>query len=43
LVRSNKEGKIGFLKEFERVNVMFSRARHGMIIVGNHESVLRTE
>eukprot|EP01117_Protostelium_nocturnum_P020694 TRINITY_DN9444_c0_g1_i1.p1 TRINITY_DN9444_c0_g1~~TRINITY_DN9444_c0_g1_i1.p1 ORF type:complete len:229 (+),score=46.88 TRINITY_DN9444_c0_g1_i1:1-687(+) len=35
LVRSNQEKSIGFLQEQERVNVLLSRARHGMIIVGN--------
>ncbi|EGD73577.1 hypothetical protein PTSG_05285 [Salpingoeca rosetta] len=35
LVRSNKQGSIGFLKEKERVNVMLSRAKLGMIIIGN--------
>jgi hypothetical protein len=35
LVRSNNHGQVGFLKEPERVNVLLSRARHGMIIVGN--------
>ena len=34
-VRSNSQGKIGFLGEYNRVNVMFSRAKHGMIIFGN--------
>ena len=35
LVRSNCNGQVGFLKEPERVNVLLSRARHGMIVVGN--------
>ena len=35
LVRSNAEGNIGFLVEPERVNVMLSRARHGLIMVGD--------
>jgi AAA domain len=41
LVRSNKHGGIGFLKEEQRVNVMLSRARHGMIVIGNADT-LRT-
>lgn len=41
LVRSNIENKIGFLGEPERVNVMLSRARHGMILIGNSETLLR--
>ncbi|KAL6759021.1 P-loop containing nucleoside triphosphate hydrolase protein, partial [Haematococcus lacustris] len=32
LVRSNSAGKVGFLKEPERINVLLSRARHGMIL-----------
>lgn len=35
LVRSNKKGDIGFMKEAQRVNVLLSRARHGMFLVGN--------
>ncbi len=35
LVRSNKYNGIGFLKEEQRVNVLLSRAKHGMFIVGN--------
>ena len=39
LVRSNREGHIGFLKWPERVNVMLSRARNGMILIGNGETL----
>lgn len=41
LVRSNRHGNIGFLKEEQRVNVLLSRARHGMLIVGS-ASTLRS-
>lgn len=41
LVRSNGRGDIGFLRESERVNVMLSRARHGMIIIGNANTLTR--
>ena len=34
-VRSNRHGNIGFLKNERRTNVALSRAKHGMIIVGN--------
>jgi hypothetical protein len=37
LVRCNDAGSIGFLKEPERVNVLLSRARHGMIIVSGED------
>jgi hypothetical protein len=39
IVRSNDQGHIGFLKEPERVNVMLSRARCGMILVGDSETL----
>ncbi|KAG2423774.1 hypothetical protein HXX76_015050 [Chlamydomonas incerta] len=41
LVRSNAGGSIGFLREPERINVLLSRARHGMILFGNSKT-LRT-
>ena len=41
LVRSNNEGNIGFLKTPNRVNVMLSRAKHGMIIVGSSQTFLQ--
>ena len=34
-VRSNNHGKIGFVKNPNRLNVMLSRAKHGMYLVGN--------
>jgi hypothetical protein len=39
LVRSNTRGNIGFLKEEQRVNVLLSRARHGMFLVGNSRTL----
>jgi superfamily I DNA and/or RNA helicase len=35
LVRNNDKGSIGFMKEPERVNVMLSRARCGLIMLGS--------
>lgn len=35
LVRCNKERKCGFLKTSNRINVLLSRARHGMYIIGS--------
>ncbi|GAX74369.1 hypothetical protein CEUSTIGMA_g1818.t1 [Chlamydomonas eustigma] len=35
LVRSNERGSVGFLREPERINVLLSRARHGLIMIGN--------
>lgn len=38
LVRSNPERRCGFLKTSNRINVLLSRARHGMYIIGNRET-----
>lgn len=35
LVRSNAENRPGFLRISNRINVLLSRARHGMYIIGN--------
>jgi hypothetical protein len=40
LVRSNAEGKCGFLAEPQRVNVLLSRARDGLILFGNSRCLL---
>jgi hypothetical protein len=39
LVRNNKAGNIGFLKMQNRINVLLSRARHGLYILGNAQSL----
>jgi len=46
LVRGADEGSgqrasIGFLKEPERVNVLFTRAKHGMVVFGNRGTLER--
>lgn len=38
LVRSNDERKCGFLKTSNRINVLLSRAKHGMYIIGNADT-----
>ena len=38
LVRSNDERNYGFLKTSNCINVLLSRARHGMYIIGNSET-----
>ena len=35
LVRSNKAKRVGFLNTSNRINVLLSRARHGMYIIGD--------
>ena len=38
LVRSNKNWKVGFLKTTNRINVLLSRAQHGMYLFGNTDT-----
>ena len=38
LVRSNKERKVGFLRTTNRINVLLSRAQHGMYLIGNTDT-----
>lgn len=38
LVRSNRERKVGFLKTTNRINVLLSRAQHGLYLIGNAET-----
>ncbi|QGI59613.1 hypothetical protein CEK27_001738 [Fusarium fujikuroi] len=40
LVRSNPERKVGFLRTENRINVLLSRAKHGMYLIGNTETYL---
>lgn len=35
LVRSNSKNRVGFLRTSNRINVLLSRAMHGMYIIGN--------
>jgi serine/threonine protein kinase/DNA polymerase III delta prime subunit len=37
VTRSNKDGKIGFLRDEARLNVALSRCRVGLLIVGDHQ------
>lgn len=39
VVRSNREGNIGFLKDYRRLNVALSRGRSLLLIVGDHQMV----
>ncbi|CAK7266776.1 hypothetical protein SEPCBS57363_002262 [Sporothrix epigloea] len=38
LVRSNEQRRCGFLRTSNRINVLLSRARHGMYILGNSDT-----
>ncbi|KND86470.1 NFX1-type zinc finger-containing protein 1 [Tolypocladium ophioglossoides CBS 100239] len=38
LVRSNPQNKCGFLSNSNRINVLLSRAQHGMYIIGNADT-----
>ena len=39
-MRSGKE-TVGFLKNYKRINVALSRAKHGMIMIGNAETLIK--
>ncbi|ORY07796.1 NFX1-type zinc finger-containing protein 1 [Clohesyomyces aquaticus] len=38
LVRSNNGKKVGFLRTTNRINVLLSRAQHGMYLIGNSDT-----
>ncbi|KAL2754249.1 hypothetical protein ACRALDRAFT_1049711 [Sodiomyces alcalophilus JCM 7366] len=40
LVRSNRDRKVGFLRTENRINVLLSRAQHGMYLIGNTDTYL---
>ncbi|KAJ2983613.1 hypothetical protein NUW58_g6220 [Xylaria curta] len=43
LTRSNNKGDIGFMFSPERLNVLLSRARNGLILIGNAETFMRSK
>lgn len=43
LTRSNNERKIGFMSSPERVNVLLSRARDGLIMIGNAHTFMEAK
>lgn len=42
-VRSNNEGDIGFLNDDRRVNVALTRAKYGLFILGNRETLNKSK
>jgi superfamily I DNA and/or RNA helicase len=42
LTRSNEKGDIGFMFSPERLNVLLSRARNGLIMIGNAQTFLKS-
>jgi AAA domain len=42
LTRSNAKGDIGFMFAPERLNVLLSRARNGLIMIGNAQTFLKS-
>ncbi|KAF8842005.1 P-loop containing nucleoside triphosphate hydrolase protein [Paxillus ammoniavirescens] len=43
LTRSNADGVIGFMNSPERLNVLLSRARNGLILIGNSNTFQRSK
>ena len=41
LTRSNEEGKIGFIADYKKIILMLTRAKKGLIIVGNAKTFIK--
>jgi superfamily I DNA and/or RNA helicase len=40
-VRSNKNGELGFVSDYRRMNVAITRAKHCLFVVGNSQTLNR--
>ncbi|EEC47262.1 predicted protein, partial [Phaeodactylum tricornutum CCAP 1055/1] len=38
-VRSNRQGRIGFLRDWRRMNVALTRAKAGLIVIGDLDTL----
>jgi len=43
LTRSNESGDIGFMSAPERLNVLITRARNGIVLIGNMDTFMRSK